>query len=65
MKNLTINQLLDRMQEIKVSNMTEELGQIRQHLIDYKRNGGCASGLILVNNTEDILSKIEVAYLDK
>ncbi|MCK4664742.1 MAG: hypothetical protein KAT68_17865 [Bacteroidales bacterium] len=52
----TINQLLEIFDGLPVQIMTEELGEIRQKLIDKKSE--LQTGLIKVDNTEDILSKL-------
>jgi hypothetical protein len=58
---LTINQLLEKFDGLKVDQMTVELGQKRQRLIDYKKQGGAKGGLIRIENSDSIIREIEKA----
>jgi hypothetical protein len=62
MERKTINQLLDAISEIRIDNMTERLGETRQNLIDYKKNKS-KGGLILVENTAEIMEQIKQATI--
>lgn len=56
----TINQLLDQISDIPLDSMTEELGYIRQKLIDLKKSSP-ERGLTKVKNTEQIQDIIDLA----
>ena len=56
----TINQLLDQISDIPLDSMTEELGYIRQKLIDLKKSS-LERGLTKVKNTEQIQDIIDLA----
>ena len=53
----TINQILDAISEIKMDSMTLKLGEVRQTLIDYKKDTS-KGGLYLVENTAEIMELI-------
>lgn len=56
----TINQLLDQISDIPLDSMTEEIGYIRQKLIDLKKSSP-ERGLTKVKNTEQIQDIIDLA----
>ena len=56
----TINQILDAISEIKNDSMTLRLGEVRQTLIDYKKDTS-KGGLYLVENTAEIMELINKA----
>jgi len=60
MKLKTINQILDAISEIKNDSMTLRLGEVRQTLIDYKKDTS-KGGLYLVENTAEIMELINKA----
>ena len=60
MKLKTINQILDAISEIKNDSMTLKLGEVRQTLIDYKKDTS-KGGLYLVENTAEIMELINKA----
>jgi len=60
MKYLTVEQLLDKIGEVKLSKMSAELGEIRQKLVDLKKSAQHKGGLIEVTNSSDIIQKIDV-----
>lgn len=63
MKNLkTINQLLDKISDLTLDEMTIELGEIRQQLIDRKKSHP-KGGLLKVGDTDDIMEMIAKARL--
>ena len=56
---LSINQLVDRINELKQDMMTEQLGIYRQNLINLRKLWGINSGCLPVSNSQRILQLIE------
>ena len=57
---MTINQLLDRFDQVTIDQMNPYLGKLRQNLINLKRNHP-KGGLRKVENAKQIMSIIEDA----
>ncbi len=61
MKSLmTINQLLDEINELKIDSITPAIGKIRQNLINHKKESA-KGGLIKVDQTHSIMLLISHA----
>jgi len=63
MNKLTINQLLDKINELKLDDMNQHIGTIRQNLINMKREHP-KGGLRRIENSEHILELIQSAKVD-